>query len=312
MTTSDIQRQALRGNAAKVGVIAGAAYGLALRLSIDLVLQSGKHTFAMFAGFLFVLPLVVGYLTVRPVGNPTWSYRIFAPWVTSALMIAAAALLGWEGGICIVFATPGILVAASIGGIVAAALPRAPGATPSMLLLPVAVMAAETRLPSPLRLETTTTPVSRVWPLVASVDTIRANERRPALFTAIGFPEPVAATLSRPGVGGVREASFTRGVVFHEVVTEWEPERRLRFTIDGKDVPPTALDEHVKIGGPFFDMLTGTYELTPLSANRTRITLSSDHRVSTHFNPYAAWWSRRIMTSIQRNILEVLRQRAER
>ena len=154
-------------------------------------------------------------------------------------------------------------------------------------------------------------PPERVWPLVVSVDTIRPPERRPALFTALGFPTPIAATLDREGVGGARTASFERGVVFREVVTVWEPGRRISFTIDADAVPPDALDPHVTIGGPFFDVLTGTYELQPLADGRTRLVLHSEHRVSTAFNVYAAWWAERVMQSIQRNILGVLRARAE-
>jgi hypothetical protein len=122
----------------------------------------------------------------------------------------------------------------------------------------------------------------------------------------------VAATLSRPGVGGVRTATFEGGVVFRETVTAWDEGRRLRFTIDPEAVPASTLDPHVTIGGPYFDVLTGTYELQPLPGGRTRLVLRSEHRVSTPFNLYAGWWADRVMRSIQRNILAVLRDRAER
>jgi hypothetical protein len=35
------------------------------------------------------------------------------------------------------------------------------------------------------------------------------------------------------------------------------------------------------------------------------------NRVSTRFNLYAGWWADRVMASVQRNILVVLKQRAE-
>ena len=59
-------------------------------------------------------------------------------------------------------------------------------------------------------------------------------------------------------------------------------------------------------------MLTGTYELRPLADGGTQLVLTSEHRVSTAFNPYAVWWADRVMRSIQTNILGVLRDRAER
>jgi hypothetical protein len=146
------------------------------------------------------------------------------------------------------------------------------------------------------------------------VDSIRESERHPALFTGLGFPRPVAATLTGTGVGGVRHATFDRGLVFTETITEWQPERLLSFTIRANtdSIPTTTLDKHVTIGGPFFDVLQGTYQLIPDDDGRaTRLVLTSRHRVSTRFNPYAGWWANRIMGSIQRNILAVLKRRAE-
>ena len=272
----------------------------------------------MTLGFLFGVPIVIGYLTVRPVANASFRFRFFAPWVTCALVILGSLLGGLEGAICVVFATPVMLLLASLGGLAAAAQPTQSRADiPIAMLLPWAVMGLEHGAPAPTRhVETTTqieiaAPASAVWPLVVSVDSIRDEERRPALFTAIGFPRPIAATLDHPGVGGVRTASFDRGVVFREAVVEWVPEHRLRFTIDARAVPKTALDPHVTIGGPFFDVLTGTYELQPLSPTRTMLVLRSEHRVSTRFNLYAGWWADRVMTSVQRNILVVLKERAE-
>jgi hypothetical protein len=156
-------------------------------------------------------------------------------------------------------------------------------------------------------------PPDRVWPLIASVDSIRPEEERPALFIRLGFPRPISATLSHPGVGGVRTARFERGLVFTETVTDWQPGTRLSFTIhpNTDEIPPTTLDPHVTVGGPYFDVLTGTYELHP-TATGTRLVLRSRQRVSTRFNFYAGWWADRIMGSIQDNILAVHKLRAER
>lgn len=309
---------ALNSKAALIGLLTGTAYGLGFR-AMENLNSPGNALGVMTVGFLFLVPAVVGYLTVRPVRNPSLRFRILAPWVTCALIIIGAVATELEGAICVVFAAPVMLLFASLGGLLAGVgtRSRATVELPIVLLLPVMSMRLEGRHPLPERQVVTSTqieiaaPPSVVWPLVVSVDTIRQTERRRALFTSVGFPAPIAATLSHPGVGGVRTASFERGVVFHEVVTTWEPERRLRFTIDARDVPPTALDAHVTIGGPFFDVLTGTYELHPLSPTKTLLVLRSEHRVSTRFNPYAAWWADHIMSSIQQNILQVLKARAE-
>jgi len=289
-----------------------------MRLALSFGAWGSGGLLAMTLGFLFGVPIVIGYLTVRPVAGASLRFRFFAPWITCALVILGSLLAGIEGAICVVFATPAMLLLASLGGLAAGAQPaRSRVDVPIAILLPWAVMGLEHGTARPVRHVATTTqieiaaPAAVVWPLVVSVDSIRDGERRPALFTAIGFPRPIAATLDHPGVGGVRTASFDRGVVFREAVVDWVPERRLRFTIDAKAVPKTALDPHVTIGGPFFDVLTGTYELQPLSPGRTLLVLRSEHRVSTRFNFYAGWWADRVMSSVQQNILVVLKERAE-
>jgi hypothetical protein len=52
--------------------------------------------------------------------------------------------------------------------------------------------------------------------------------------------------------------------------------------------------------------------IRPGSNGGVILDLTSELRVSTHFNIYAAPWANAIMRSIQKNILEVIRARAER
>ena len=303
------------------GMIAAIVYGVIARfIAAGGGLSLSGSFFVMTVAFLFLVPLTVGYLTVRSVERPSVAYRLFAPWVSSLATIAVTVLVGWEGSICVVMGTPLILVLSSVGGLLGGN--RVTGrraATPLMIALPYLVAPLEARRPLPARFtESVATidigaPANVVWRLVASVDSIRPQERRPALFTAMGFPRPISATLSRPGVGGIRRARFEHGLVFTETVTTWRPDSVLSFTIrpNTDSIPPTTLDPHVAIGGRFFDVLTGTYELHRLSATRTRLVLRSRQRVSTPFNPYAGWWADRVMRSIQDNILEVHRARAE-
>ncbi len=129
----------------------------------------------------------------------------------------------------------------------------------------------------------------------------------------IGFPKPIAATLDHERVGGIRIATFERDVSFFEEVTEWDKPNKLSFGIhaDPDFIPQSAFDRHIIVGGRFYDVLDGTYRCEPLGSHRCRLHLTSNHRLSTRFNSYAAWWSEQIMDQIQGSILEVIRIRAE-
>ena len=311
----------LNSQATMIGIVLGVAYGLFARIMIAVSPRNSGWFGVMTLAFLVLVPIGIGILTTMESEDQSLGYRVIGPWLPTFLTLVGTAVFALEGAICIILAIPLVFPLASIGGLIGGLIRRKSIATRSLILaVPFLVSPLEMRIGNPVRMVETVrevvidAPPATVWPLVASVDSIRPEEQSKALFVSLGFPRPVSATLSHPGVGGVRRAKFEKGLVFTETVTDWSPGKRLSFTIDPntESIPANTLDEHVTIGGPYFDVLTGTYELFPLDGGtRTRLVLRSTHRVSTHFNPYAAWWAERIMASIQTNILDVLETRAE-
>ena len=274
----------------------------------------------MTLAFLAVVPVVVGYLAVVPHPKPSWLYRIFVPWIPTLLSMAIVWAFGGEGAICIVMATPFCLLFATLGGIFAAfARARRPVQVGALVVLPLVVGGFERNVEAPVNVRTVTStidvdaPPVRVWREIVTVPPIARAELPPALYLSMGFPAPISATIDRAGVGGVRRATFENGVVFHETVTDFEENRLLSFRIAAQtdSIPETTLDPHVTIGGPYFDVLQGTYRLAPRPGGGTRMTLESRLRVSTHFNLYSGPWVDAIMRSIQETILVVEKRRAE-
>jgi len=302
------------------GAVLGFVYGILARFAAGRD-HGGDFFGVMTLAFLSIVPLALGFITVRVHPRPSWRYRIWAPWLPSAAMLVFCFLVGWEGAVCIIMGLPFVFIGSSIGGLLGGwSLLRGRRTSVAMALLPFAIGPLEHRVPVVDHVRRVETRIAihaspaAVWAQVVEVPTIRAEETRPALFTTLGFPRPLNATLDHPGVGGRRFARFERGVLFIETITHWEPERHLRFTIDAQtdSIPPSTLDEHVTIGGPYFDVLTGDYRLEPLADGTVRLHLTSELRLTTHLDPYAQPWVDAIMRSIQENILEVLRARAER
>jgi hypothetical protein len=302
-----------------IGLIAATVYGLALRLLAQYQ-PLGDVVAVMSLAYIVVVPLVVGFLTVHPHPSPHWLYSLFAPWLPMIVGTTIVALTGWEGSICIVMGLPILLVCASAGGLVGALVrPRSPAPVVVFVALPLLVGGIERRVPEPVQVREVASAIdipaapARVWSEIVQVREIAPAELPQALYLRMGFPRPLSATIDHPGVGGVRRATFTGGLVFHETVTDFEPERRLSFRIAAQtdSIPPTTLDRHVTIGGPYFDVLQGTYVIEPLPSRDVRLHLTSRLRVSTHFNPYAGPWADAIMRSIQETILVVEKHRAE-
>ena len=312
-----------------VGV--GALYGFCGRLifSSDRSETSGALFSVMSLAFLFLVPLGIGYVTIAlapPRLLNRRAYVVLAPWLAVLLAVLGVWITGWEGKICIAMLLPLLLPMSNAGGGMALAMRRRQWGRrvygvglASVLLLPYVAAPVEGAVPPAWQLRVVERQVriratsEQVWRQIVRVPRIRPGEYGTSLVHRIGFPRPVEATLSREGVGGVRRASFERGVVFTETVTEWEPGATLSFSIhaDPATIPPGALDQHVTVGGRYFDVLDGSYRIEPAGAGQVVLHLSSTHRLSTRFNFYASLWSDLVMRQIQSNILQVVRTRAE-
>lgn len=311
-------------------VALGLTYGLTMRLLAGDILSTSDGAFeVMTVGFIYFVPVIIGFLTVyvSPGETPSWGRSVLLPLVPMTLTLAAAFALFWEGLICIVVWLPLAAVLAMGGGLVAAIARRLIGRPRPMVLagaavFPFAVMLAEDRMPAVPQTHVVEDVVviaaspEAVWDEIRSVPAIAPAELGGSFAHAIGFPRPIAAELEGTGVGSVRHASFEGGVVFREVVTEWAENRALAFTIDPGAVPPETFDQHVAVGGPYFDVLDGRYVIEPISpaadgAPRVRLRLASTHRLSTTFNGYTRLWTDLFMRDIQQAILDVIRDRAE-
>jgi hypothetical protein len=314
-----------------LGALAGTFLGCIYRLFIDFkLMDSGLNSPAwiMTIAFLVLVPVCMGYVSVNryllstPAENVEWYEWIFLPWASVFLTMLVSVLVKWEGYICLIFAGP-IMLFFSLWGGVAARIAwgklknRSPG-TLSAFALPLLLLIVEAHIPSPYEIRVVQTdtlihaPTATVWNNIKSVRAIQSSELPGSWVSRIGFPKPIAATLSHEGVGGVRQASFTGGLVFTETVNRWDPDQDLRFSIHAntESIPKSTLDEHVSIGGAFFDVLDGEYRLEQ-RPDGILLHLTSRERLSTHVNPYAGVWTDAVMRAIQEQILTVIRERCE-
>lgn len=313
------------------GIAAGLVYGLAIRFLFGYHGDSAAAVtggfWVMTAGFLVFVPFFMGWITAsagQTDGEAHWARWIFSPWIAILLGDVFVFVAGIEGMICIIFAIPITLAVGSIGGIAGGLAARTRilsqrAATLCLALLPFLVSGIEAKLNAPLTIRTVHTsivihaPAEVVWRNIERVPRIDPSEIHPSWTHRIGFPLPEEATLDHEGVGGVRHASFAGGLLFIETIDRWKPLQQIGFTIaaDTAHIPPTTLDEHVTIGGRYFDVLDGEYDLEPLANGDILLHLSSRERLSTDFNAYAALWTDGVMRDLQQSILEVVKRRCE-
>ncbi|MCU0436791.1 MAG: hypothetical protein MUC49_02690 [Raineya sp.] len=305
--------------------------GIPIAYAIVLRFFFGVHSWSELFGimsisFLFCLPTVMGILIVYFSSEEkarSWDYKVMAPWIPIGIFLGITLLFSVEGWACWIMVLPLFLLGASIGGFIGAYLKfRKKNNTMYVsffALLPIFMSPIESMIgsiPGTYKAYTyidINASAEKIWQNVTKVKEIPQEQDKGWLTRALGFPRPVKAELNYEGVGAYRKAIFTNGLVFHETVSEYIHQKKMVFSIKAypHEIPSTTMDEHVVIGGKYFDVLNGTYELEKLNEKTYRLHLYSHFKLSTTFNFYASWWTKWIMQDIQNNILQIEKQRAE-
>ena len=89
--------------------------------------------------------------------------------------------------------------------------------------------------------------------------------------------------------------------------------RHVRWTyrFDPDSFPAYALDEHVVVGGKYFDVKDTAYDLVPIEDSATELRVRMGYRVSTRFNWYADPLARFLMGDLAEANLDFYRRRSE-
>lgn len=278
--------------------------------------------------FFILVPLAIGALTIYYSSIDkarSILYRIFAPWLPILIVILLTILIGLEGWACWIMISPLFFIFGSIGGSIAGYFKIKKTKENEQLnlsilvLLPFIIGPIENNISINPKIYKTYTSIiinsndKKIWDNVTSVKEIKENEDSSKLTKWLGFPKPIKAVLDKQEIGGYRKAIFEKGLVFNETVTEYQDLKLMRFKIKANtyEIPSTTLDEHILIGGEYFDMLDGTYELEKITTNKYKLILYSNFSMKTTFNSYAGIWGNWIMKDIQNNILKVIKERSE-
>jgi hypothetical protein len=278
---------------------AGALAGLALRLLFWG--KAGSPYTSTMAAFIYLSPMIVGAVTVYVAETRqrrTWGYYFWAPFVANILYVVGTLLVMIEGWICAVVILPLFAVLGSLGGLIMGAVCRATNwpkqAVLSLSVLPLVLGFVETDIPFPDRIGTVerTTVVhatpERIWGQILNAPDIKPEEVNRAWLFRIGVPVPLTGITQQTPEGPVRRVTMGKGIYFDEVITDWQEYRYLRwlYRFYKDSFPPDALDEHVEVGGEYFDLIETSYTLTPMD-EQTELKVQMRYRVSTRFNWYA-------------------------
>lgn len=303
-----------------IGLIAGTAYAF-----LTMLIVNSQHRNVSIA-YIFVLPLVLGAIPVLfSTKEQLQSYKTYLliPWLIVISFFYLALVEAFEGFICLVVIFEPFVILGTLGAFIfrMIKLKRNTKQTPlySSLLLPFIVLIVEGFFPVTNQYYTVATSIlvkadqAKVWENIKNVRNIKPAEIEPHFIHQIGIPKPLNGQLDYERIGGVRSITWEKGIKFQEIINLWQEGKSFAYDIkvDPKSIPPTTLDEHVMIGGRYFDMVNGSYTIAPAVNGRMRVTLQCRYRITTNLNFYSRWWADYILNDFNEMILEVIKKRCE-
>lgn len=304
-------------------ILAGVSTGIVLRL-----LYSGGPGYpyaAMMGSFIYLAPIVVGMVTVYVAetrARCSWIYYFSAPIVANIFFVIGTMLMLIEGLLCAVIILPLFCALGAVGGLVMGAVCRATNWPKQTLYgvaaLPLVLGSLETSLPLPERVSSVERSIlinaqpAEIWRQIHHARDIRPEEVRSAWLFRIGVPVPLMGVTEETPHGLVRKVTMAKNIHFDQVLTDREENRYVRWTyrFEKDSFPPYALDEHVVLGGHYFDIKDTSYTLTP-RGNLTELTVRMHYRVSTQFNWYADPIAQFLLGNLEEFNLEYYRRRSE-
>lgn len=292
-------------------------------LTVTALIGSGLDRLVS-AEFLLYSPFILGALVAyaqnyrKPAGFPA---VILSLLIFMMAIILLSVVVLHEGVICLIMASP-IIFGALLSGAGAMHLYcrwlwKPHRSVYSLAVLPLLLILIPEQ-PSNYLGHTQHTqiieaPASVVWQQINHVTNIRPSEFKPSVVYGIGVPYPLSGVTRNTAEGQIRDSVWQKGVRFEELIQQSVPNQYLRWTYRFKpdSFPKGALDDHVKVGGKYFDVLDTAFTLTPLDAQRTQLTLDVNYRVSTEVNFYAGPLADWMFKDFSEVILDFYKKRSE-
>ncbi len=314
-------------------LVASIAYPALIGLATGFLAMEtlGAYGWGVFVALPFVLStlsvLIYSYWQPR-----LWLQCLQVAWAELLFMGLVLLLLGHEGAICLIMATPltlGIgLVGAFLGFHIQPHRPDQPGPLPQLpamfiglsLLLPASIyLEAASAKDLPVYKVSSTldvaAPPAVVWQNVVAFSQLPEPSQRPQdwLFN-LGVAYPKCARITGSGPGAIRHCVFSTGT-FVEPIAVWDEPRRLAFNVTSQALPMRELSPynglHPRHLDGYLKSQHGEFYLATLPSGGTRLTGTTWYTNDMGPQPYWRIWSDGIIHSIHFRVLEHVRHLSE-
>lgn len=302
-----------------IGLFAGVVYAF-----LSMLLISRLHENVSIA-YIFGLPMALGAIpTLFSTKEQLSSYmtNLLLPWGITLTFFFLCFLSGFEGMICLVIIVGPFLLLGSLGAFIFRLYYLSTEKKTPLylsLFLPMLVLGVENNFKTADQFYTVKTSITinanpdKVWNNIKNVKNIKSSEISTHFIHIIGVPKPLNGQIDKEEIGGIRSITWEKGIKFQEIIKTWNSKHSFTYDIklDPSSIPPTTLDEHVMIGGRYFDVLEGSYEMDSIAPSKNVVTLKCKYRITTNLDFYSKWWADYILNDFNEMILEVIKKRSE-
>tara|TARA_B110000211_G_C14083037_1_gene555462 strand:- start:2640 stop:3605 length:966 start_codon:yes stop_codon:yes gene_type:complete len=303
-----------------IGLSAGVAYAF-----IAMLLITANHRNVSIT-YIFALPVILGSIPVLlSTKEQLKSYKTYLlmPWGITMTFFFLCYIMRFDGMICLVVIVAPFLLFGTLSAFIYRLIKlKARGNGTKLyasLLLPLLIFGIEENIQPSNDFHTVVTTIEvqanrdDIWKNIKNVESIQSDEIETHFVHIIGVPKPLNGVLNVEGVGGVRSITWEKGIRFEEKIKTWNEGYGFSYDInvDPKSIPPTTLDEHVMIGGQYFDVIAGSYNIIPQDNNICLVELTCTYRITTTLNFYSKIWADFILDDFNSMILEIVKSRSE-
>ncbi len=274
--------------------------------------------------FLLFLPFSLGALIeyVKSLKSPNSLKQTFIQqlYIVLGIIVVGAVILR-EGVICIIMATPIFLLCTTLGALsmrwLCRHLWKPYYKVYSIALIPLFSLF----LPSFPQYHNGMTqqeiivnaPINNVFASINNIQQIQPDEIKYSPIFTMGFPKPISGMTEQTDQGLMRQIYWQRGIHFQEKIIRSQAPEQLAWTyvFTPESFPKGSLDDHLKIGGAYFNLLTTDYQLEAINSEQTKMILTIDYRLSTEVNWYADLWTRYVLNEFSDVVLNIYKRRLE-
>lgn len=152
-----------------------------------------------------------------------------------------------------------------------------------------------------------------IWHQLIYVPEIRKHELKNTFVDYIGMSPPVSGTLYYSPEGITEYSIWKKSIYFEEFVQNYATYKYIRWTyrFEPNSIMSSTLNQYMILDKRFFDIKYTAFELTPITASKTKLTFKTEYRISTEKNPHANAVAQVMMNNLSDTLLKFYRDRSE-